>query len=134
MIIYPPIGHQPHIDLSILYVHAFSPSFCFYWHKEISANKVQHSLIKQRFSIIIVGTHPKCSAVPTLHYLESPIALLFLVASTTLAFDSNCFNSFNLGIANYKSACNKANKIRPNTYDKQKKGTNVYVSPPKTII
>lgn len=74
-------------------------------------------------------THLGC--VPTLHYLEAPKVLLLLVASTTLAFDSNCFN---LGIANYKSACNKANKIRPNTYDKQKKGTNVYVSPPKTII
>ena len=50
-------------------------------------------------------THLEC--VPTLHYLEAPKVLLLLVASTTLAFDSNCLNSFNFGVASYKSACEK---------------------------
>lgn len=54
-------------------------------------------------------THLGC--VPTLHYLEASKVLLLLVASTTLAFDSNCLNSFNFGVASYKSACEKLTKI-----------------------
>lgn len=69
MIIAPPIGHQPHIDLSILYIHAFSPSFCFYWHKEISANKVQHSLIKQRFYIALLGVSNSLIVSCRKHYV-----------------------------------------------------------------
>lgn len=53
-------------------------------------------------------THLGC--VPTLHYLEAPKVLLLLVASTTLAFDSNCLNSFNFGVTSYKSACEKFNE------------------------
>lgn len=49
--------------------------------------------------------------VPTLYYLEAPKVLLLLVASTTLAFDSNCLNSFSFGVASYKSACEKLTKI-----------------------
>lgn len=49
--------------------------------------------------------------VPTLHYLEAPKVLLLLVASTTLAFDSNCLNFFNFGVASYKSVCEKLTKI-----------------------
>lgn len=53
-------------------------------------------------------THLEC--VPTLHHLEAPKVLLLLVASTTLAFDSNCLNSFNFGVASHKSACEKFNE------------------------
>lgn len=66
-------------------------------------------------------THLGC--VPTLHYLKVPKVLLLLVASTTLAFDSNCLNSFNFGVASHKSVCEKNNenllkikqKSRPNS-------------------
>jgi len=66
-------------------------------------------------------THLGC--VPTLHYLEAPKVLLLLVASTTLAFDPNCLNSFNFGVASHKSVCEKNNenllkikqKSRPNS-------------------
>ena len=65
-------------------------------------------------------THLEC--VPTLHYLEAPKVLLLLIVSTTLAFDSNCLNSFNFGVASHKSVCEKNNenllkikqKSRPN--------------------
>lgn len=54
-------------------------------------------------------THLGC--VLTLHYLEAPKVLLLLVASTTLAFDSNCLNSFNFGVASHKSAVKNLTKI-----------------------
>ena len=57
----------------------------------------------------MIGGHLGC--VPTLHYLEASKVLLLLVAITTLAFDSNCLNSFNFGVASYKSACEKLTKI-----------------------
>ena len=36
----PKYAIIPHIVLSLLCIHAFSLSFCFYWRKELSANEV----------------------------------------------------------------------------------------------
>ena len=77
-------------------------------------------MVYDKMECLMIGGHLGC--VPTLHYLEAPKVLLLLVASTTLAFDSNCLNSFNFGVASYKSACEKFNenllnikqKSRPN--------------------
>lgn len=67
-------------------------------------------------------THLGC--VLTLHYLEAPKVLLLLVASTTLAFDSNCLNSFNFGVASYKSACEKFNENLLNIKQKSRPNLN----------
>ena len=77
-------------------------------------------MVYDKMECLMICGHLGCA--PTLHYLEASKVLLLLVASTTLAFDSNCLNSFSFGVTSYKSACEKFNenllkikqKSRPN--------------------
>lgn len=79
-------------------------------------------MVYDKMECLMIGGHLGC--VPTLHYLEAPKVLLLLVASTTLAFDSNCLNSFNFGVASYKSACEKFNENLLNIKQKSRPNSN----------